>query len=87
MALAISKVTSQGQVSVPAAVRKRFGIGPGSVVEWDERDGQLVVRRKGKYTFEDIHKALFPEGPPKPATIEEMDEGILRYIREKHARR
>ena len=41
MALAHSKVTAQGQVSVPAKVRQRLGVGPGSVLEWDE-DGDRV---------------------------------------------
>jgi AbrB family looped-hinge helix DNA binding protein len=62
MALAHSKVTAQGQISVPAAVRKKLGVRPGSVLEWDEEDGKIVVRRVGKYTFEDIHKVLFPDG-------------------------
>ena len=87
MAIAQSKLTAQGQISVPADVRKRLGIGPGSVIEWDEEDGKIVVRRKGKYTSEDIRRALFPDGPPKRASIKEMKEGIRQYIMEKHARR
>jgi AbrB family looped-hinge helix DNA binding protein len=86
MALARSTVTSQGQISVPAKVREKLGIVPGTVLEWDESDGQIVVRRAAKYTFDDIHKALFPEGPPKRRSLKEMDEGIARYIRERHAR-
>jgi AbrB family looped-hinge helix DNA binding protein len=85
MALARSKITAQGQVSVPAAVRQKLGVGPGSVLEWEDEGGKVVVRRSGKYTFEDIRRKLFPEGPP-PKTIEEMDEGIRQYIRKKHAR-
>ena len=51
MAIAHSKLTAQGQISVPAEVRKRLGVGPGSSLEWDEQGGQIVVRRAGKYTF------------------------------------
>ncbi len=87
MALARSKITAQGQISVPAEVRKRLGVGPGSVIEWEEEGGKLVVRRSGKYTSLDIHRVLFPEGPPPPKTLEEMNEGIRQYIRKKHARR
>jgi antitoxin PrlF len=87
MAIAQSKLTAQGQISVPADVRKRLGIGPGSTIEWDEEDGKIVVRRKGKYTSEDIRRALFPDGPPKPVSIKQMKEGIARYMMEKHARR
>jgi len=87
MAIARSKVTSQGQISVPVDVRKRLGIGPGSVIEWDEDGDKIVVRRAGKYSSEDIHRALFPDGPPKPASLKDMKEGIRQYIIEKHARR
>ena len=87
MALARSKITAQGQISVPAAVRQKLGVGPGSFVEWQEEDGKVVVRKAGKFTFEDIHRVLFPNGPPPPVTVEEMDEGIRRYIRKRHARR
>jgi len=86
MALARSKLTAQNRISVPAEVRKRLGVGPGSVIEWEEEGGKLVVRA-GKYTSEDIRKRLFPEGPPRPPkTLEEMDEGIREYMRKKHAR-
>ena len=65
MAIARSKLTSQGQISVPAEVRRKLGVGPGSVLEWDEQGDSIVVRRVGRYTSEDVHRALFPEGPPK----------------------
>jgi AbrB family looped-hinge helix DNA binding protein len=87
MPLAYSKLTAQGQISVPAKVRRKLGIGPGSVIEWDEKGEAIVVRRSGRYSSEDIHRALFPKGPPKPRTLAELKEGIERYMRERHARR
>jgi AbrB family looped-hinge helix DNA binding protein len=86
MALARSKLTAQGQISVPAEIRRKLGVGPGSIIEWDEEDGQIVVRRSGKYTFEDIHRALFPDGPPKRKSLKQMKDGIRQYVRERHAR-
>ena len=86
MALARSRVTAQGQVSVPASIRKRLGIAPGSILEWDEAGGNIVVRRAGQFSSEDIHRKLFPSGPPEPRTIEEMKEGIERHMRERYAR-
>jgi AbrB family looped-hinge helix DNA binding protein len=87
MPIARSKLTSQGQVSVPVEVRRRLGIGAGSVLEWDEDGDRIVVRRAGEYTSEDIHRTLFPRGSPKPRTLEELKDGIRQYIRTKHARR
>ena len=72
---------------MPAEIRRKLGVGPGSILEWEEEGDKVFVRRAGRYSWEDIHRALFPDGPPPHHTIEEMDEGILRYIRKKHARR
>ena len=85
MGLARTKLTSQSQVSIPARIRKKLGVGPGSSIEWDDSGTQVVVRRAGRYTFEDIHKALFPK-PPKPRTLEELREGPAKYVKEQHAR-
>ncbi len=85
MAIAHSKVTAQGQISVPAEVRKKLGIGPGSVLEWDELDNQVVVRRAGRYTSQDVHQGLFPEGTPKRSGAD-AKTGIRAYVRRRHAR-
>jgi antitoxin PrlF len=86
MALAHSKVTAQGQISVPADVRKKLGIGPGSILEWIEDGDKIVVRRSGKFSSEDIHRVLFPEGPPKRRTISELKQGIERHIKDRYGR-
>jgi len=85
MALAHSKLTAQGQISVPAKVRQRLGVGPGSVLEWDDEGGQVVVRKAGRYTSEDVHHALFARRP-RPRTVAEMKEGVRRDIRKRRAR-
>jgi len=87
MALAHSKVTAQGQISVPVEIRRKLGIGPGSILEWDEDGDQIVVRRSARFTSQDIHRALFPERTPKTRTVDDMKEGIRRRIRERNARR
>jgi antitoxin PrlF len=86
MSLPQSKVTAQGQISVPAEIRRKLGIGPGSVLEWEEEGDKVVVRRAGRYSFEDIRRALFAR-PPKPKTLEELKQAVARHVREKHARR
>jgi antitoxin PrlF len=86
MALAHSKVTSQGQVSVPAEVRRKLGVGPGSVLEWVEEGDTVVVRRAGRYSSEDIHRAVF-KSPPQPRSLDELKQSVGDYMRRKHARR
>lgn len=85
MTLAKSRLTAQGQISVPAEVRRKLGVGPGSVLEWDERNDEVVVRRAGSYTSDDIHRALFAEKVAK-ASGGDVKEGIRKYLRKRHAR-
>ena len=87
MALFRSRISPEGRVSIPAEIRRKLGVGPGSILEWHEDGDKIVVRCSGQYTFKDIHKTLFPEGPPKAKTLAELKEGIRQYIREKHGRR
>ena len=74
-----SRVTAQGQISVPAEIRRKLGIGPGSVLEWEEKGDVVVVRRAGKYTFEDMHRRFFPNGPPPRRSLKELKQGIEDY--------
>jgi antitoxin PrlF len=87
MAIAHSKLTSQGQISVPAEVRKKLGLRPGSVLEWDDRGDEIVVRRAGRYTSLDIHTALFPTVTPKARNLGELKDGVRKRTRARHAGR
>ena len=86
MAIAHSKLTAQGQISVPASVRRKLGVGPGSVLEWDEDGENVVVRRAGRFSSEDVHQSLFKTAP-KARTLEELKAGVRRHIRKRHASR
>jgi antitoxin PrlF len=87
MTLAQSKVTAQGQISVPAEVRRKLGLGPGSILEWAEEGGRVVVRRAGRYSSEEVSRALFPTGSSTPKSSQELKEGIRNAVRARHARR
>ena len=86
MPLAQSKLTAQGQISVPTEIRKKLGVGPGSILEWDEKNEEIIVRRAGRHTSADVHEALFPDGSPKRKAPASVKEGIRKHIRQKHAR-
>ena len=86
MAIAHSKVTAQGQISVPAEIRRKLGIGPGSVLEWADEHGEVVIRRAGRYSSAALHKALFPDGPPRKRSLEELKAGLRQAVRKRHAR-
>jgi AbrB family looped-hinge helix DNA binding protein len=81
MVLAHSRLTAQGQISVPAEVRKRLGIGPGATLEWDEESGQIIVRRAGRYSSEELHGAVLRGHPKKRATLKQLKQGIAACAR------
>lgn len=86
MAIARSKLTAQGQISVPAGVRRKLGVGPGSVVEWTEEGDSVVVRRAGRFSSEDIHRAIFGERRREAPSLDDLREGLRRYVRKRYAR-
>lgn len=81
MRLAQSRITAQGQVSIPAEVRKRLGLAPGSTIEWEGEGDTVIVRRSHRYSSEDIRAVLFPDGPPLPKTLEQLKQGIRDHAR------
>jgi AbrB family looped-hinge helix DNA binding protein len=87
MAPARSKLTGQGQISVPAEVRKRLGIGPGSALACAEDGERVFVPRAGTSTTEDVHRAAFPDGAPARRPLTALKQGPRRHARERHARR
>jgi len=85
MTLGHSKLTSQGQISIPSKIRKRLGLAPGSVIEWHETGDEIVVRRSSRYSSADIHAALFPTAPAKQSP-RALKEAIRERMRKRHAR-
>lgn len=70
MLVATSKVTNQGQISVPAEVRRDLGIRSGTELIWDrQQNGEYVVRPK-RLTLTDLHQMV---GPP---TVHLTDQEI-----------
>jgi AbrB family looped-hinge helix DNA binding protein len=82
-----SKLTAQGQISVPVEIRKKLGVGPGSILEWDERNDEVIVRRAGRHSSEEVHRALFPDGVSGQKAPGGVKEGVRKHMRLKHARR
>jgi antitoxin PrlF len=58
MVIATSTVTNQGQISVPAQVRKDLGIRAGTELIWDRNEnGDYTVRPK-RLTLADVHRVV-----------------------------
>lgn len=86
MTPAQSKLTSQGQVSVPAAVRRELGLGPGAMLEWVEEGGRIVVRRAAVHDSAAVHGALFPEGAARRKSLADLKQGVALSMQLRRAR-
>jgi antitoxin PrlF len=42
----MSRMTSKGQVTIPANLRKRMGLKPGDEIEFHSEGGKTVVRKR-----------------------------------------
>ena len=85
-----TKLTSQGQVSVPASVRNFLHLIPGSVLVWTQEGDRIVVERAKRHNTTEVHRALFSEDPPStgPAkTLGELKQGIRQHALRRHAGR
>ena len=86
-----TKLTSQGQVSVPAAVRSFLHLIPGSVLVWSQEGDRIVVERAKRHSTAEVHQALFgngASGPPTgaaPRTLAELKQGIRQRMQRRHA--
>jgi antitoxin PrlF len=90
----LTKLTSQGQVSVPAAVRKILHLMPGSVLEWSQEGDRVVVERAKRHSTAEVHQALFSDRAPTtvsaaaPAkTLAELKQGVRLRMQRRHAGR
>ena len=85
MSLARSRITAQGQLSIPATVMRKFGLGPGDYIDWDSREGQLLVRRVGTYSLGDVATVLNLQEGVLHKTGAELLEGVKERMRRRHA--
>lgn len=77
------KVTVKGQVTIPIALRERFGLGPGTEVEFVTADGVLQMKprkvtRKATSAFD--HWLAKAAGSAKPGMTTDEIMAITRGV-------
>ena len=66
-------VTSKGQVVVPARLRRKFGIKPGTRLNFSEEKGRIVVQPVTK-AFIDSFCGIFKLKPGEKSAVQELLE-------------
>lgn len=75
----VSTVTSKGQMVVPVALRRRYGITGGTRILFIEREGEIVMLPVTKERIRSLHGALAADGP---VTADLLREHALEKERE-----
>ena len=72
--MTIATMTSKGQITIPAAMRLKLRLAPGSKVDFVENEAGEVVLRPLQGDVRRLRGVVKYDGPPK--TLEDMDEAI-----------
>jgi AbrB family looped-hinge helix DNA binding protein len=80
--VALSKITSKGQVTIPEVVRRQVRLQAGDLIEWEiTESGAIEVRRAGS-SLEDLVKVL--PRPKRRLTLAQLDERVGAHLAKKH---
>ena len=72
--MATAAVTSKGQITIPAEVRKKLGLKPGDRVRFVESENGEFIMKPNTGSIMDLRGCVKWTG--KPVTIQEMNETI-----------
>lgn len=68
-----ARITSQGQITVPKAVRDQLGVRPGDELEFESRGEEVVVRHRRRPSILDFAGIGADAVTRVPATAGELD--------------
>ena len=76
-------LTSKGQITLPKEIRDRLGLDSGSILNFQVLPDNPITKRAVKPDARRI-RGLLKSPNATPLTVEQMDEGVARHLREKH---
>ena len=76
-------LTSKGQITLPKEIRDRLGLDAGSMLDFQVLPDNTITARTVKPDARRI-RGLLKSPHAEPLTVEQMDEGVARHLREKH---
>jgi antitoxin PrlF len=77
-------LTSKGQITLPKEIRDRLGLDAGAMLDFQVLADNTITARPVKPDARRI-RGLLKSPHAAALTVEQMDEGIAKHMREKHA--
>lgn len=84
--MSAATLTSKGQTTIPADIRKGLGLEPGDQIEFHLLSNGSAMMRVKRGTLDDFIGILH-HPKQKSLSIKAMNAGIARTMRTKHARK
>ena len=82
-----ARVTNQGQITIPKALRDELGLRPGDDVEFVSRDGLVIVEARRRRSILEFAGIAASAAKRTPATAEEIDEMLATGMAAETVRR
>lgn len=76
-------ITSKGQVTIPKKIREKLNLNPGDKILFTETEEGDVKISTQKKSIHELRGILHRPGQ-QAKSVQEMNEGITEYLKEKH---
>ena len=86
MEIAIAKVTSQGQITIPADIRKLLGVQPGGKVVFIQDGDRVMMANATIEAFEQMQTAFAPESVRLGLRNEQDVVDLVKQVRAERRR-
>ncbi len=86
MEMSVAKVTSQGQITIPADIRKLLGIQPGGKVMFIQNGNRVMMANATVEAFEQMQADFAPEAERLGLKNEQDVVDLVRQVRAERRR-
>ena len=80
----LATLTSKGQLTLPKEIRDRLGLGAGATLDFQLLPDNTITARAVKPDARSI-RGLLKSPHAKALTVTQMEDGVTRLLRDKHA--
>ena len=80
----LAKVTSKGQITIPADIRKRLRLKPGDKVLFLEDEGRVMIENSSLVALSTIQQAMADQARKAGVSTEDEVVDLVKAIRSSH---
>lgn len=77
----LATLTTKGQITLPKEIRERLQLDAGAVIDFELLPDDTILARPVKADARRI-RGLLKSPHAQPLSVEEMDEGVERHLRD-----